>query len=154
MEAVSESIPLGPVNERNGAALPRSPTLEAQIEPPRTRRKRRKAFLAFEDIPDDNSEQQLKDAISKSKGDARRFLRRLLNDYSRFRNNKSHGIGHELCQCFTITNGSQDGVKKSITPYIHLDAPMLKHWRKAKLISCSWINLLRSQNSLKHFLNT
>lgn len=147
---------MAPINEPNSATLPRTPTLEAQKEPSTTTRleKWAKAVIALRettttgdlkkwtkatlgDTPDDTTEQQLKDAIPKSKGDDRRLLKGLLSAYSFFKNNAGHGIVQDLFQCFTITNGSQDGVQKSKTPYLDLDVSILKHWTKAKSKSCS-----------------
>ena len=116
---------LEPVNEPDSANLPRSPTLEAQREPPTTRRgfkSWRKVILAIDDAPDDITEQKLKAAIAKSEGDVRHHLRDLLSAYSLLKHKAGHGIGHELFQCFTITDGSQDGVIKSMTWASDLDA--------------------------------
>lgn len=124
----SESIHLEPINVSNAATLPRHPTLEAQREPSIIPRRSNRWIIAFsdEDIPDDATEQKLKDARSKSDGDVRRHLSGLLSDYSRLKDNMSYGIGDELSRCFTVTDDSQDGVVKSMNSSVDLDVSGLK----------------------------
>lgn len=118
------------VNELNGATLRRSPTLEAQREPSIAKPALKiwmEAIFAIDEVPDDTVEQKLKETIPKSAADVRRHLRGLLSAYSRLKNNSGHGIGHELFQCFTITNDSRDGLIKSMGSCIKLDISVLKH---------------------------
>lgn len=110
------------------------------------------ALLTNDDVFIDATEQKLKDAIPKSEGDVQRHLKGLLSAYSRLKDNRSHGIGHELSRCFTITDGSRDGVVKSMISSIDLDVSGLKNWTKAKSKFCARTNLQRSRNSPKHFL--
>ena len=129
MASDSRSILLEPFIEPNHATLPRHPTLEAQRAPSTTTRRSKSWFRALyknDDISSDATEQKLKDAILKSEGDVRRHLEDLLSAYSRLKDNKSHGIGHELSRCFTITDGSRNGVVKSMTSSIDLGVSGLK----------------------------
>lgn len=152
----SDYILLEPINIPNGATLPRHPTLEAQREPSMTTHRPKSWIRTFlkNDVLNDAVEQKLKDAIPKSEGDVLLHLKSLLSAYSRLKDNRSYGIGHELSRCFTITDGSRDGVVQSMTSSIDLDISRLKNGTKAKSIFCTLIDPRRSRNSPKHFLVT
>lgn len=140
MVSSSVNIPLEPINKPNHTTLPRHPTLEAQRKPSTTTRRSKSwigALLANDDIDDDIIEQKLKDAIAKSDGDDRRYLKGLLSAYSRLKDNQSYGIGHELSGCLTITDGSRDGVVSSMNSSIGPDVSGLKYWTKAKSTFCA-----------------
>lgn len=157
MASGSGSILLEPVSKPDHAILLRHPTLEAQRAPFTFTRRSKiwiEALFNNDDISNDATEQKLKASIPKSEGDARRHLKGLLSAYSRLKDNRSNGIGHELSRCFTITDGSRDGMVKSMTSSIDHNVFRLKNWIKAASMFYPWIKLQHSRNLPKHFLVT
>lgn len=112
-------------------------TIEAQKDRPAKAGSLRRfidLFIAEIDAPDDVAERELKNAISKSRGDEHAFLKHLLRDYRRFKNSPGSAVSNNLVQCWTFQEGAGEDIIHSRAATYHASCCVAERFDKAKLM--------------------